>query len=86
MICSKAYGSITRSVKITVVHNMHLQHALFMVITMGFTATKATSYTILGLKFFMSLYKGLKIIYNVNYSKKGYSMEKGRLKKQMNKC
>ena len=80
MICSKAYGSITPSVKVCVVHNMHLQHALFLVLTMGYTATKATGYTILGLKFAMSLFKGLKIIYMLKYSKKGYSMKEGRFK------
>ena len=77
-ICSKAYGSISHSVKVCVVHNMHLQHALFLVITMGFTATKTTSYTILGLKFFMSLFKGLKIIHKLK--KKGCSMKEGRFK------
>ena len=77
-ICSKAYGSITRSVKVCVVHSVHLQHALFLVLTMGFTATKTTSYTILGLKFVMSLQKCLKIIYKLKYSKKGISMKEGR--------
>ena len=75
-ICSKGYGSITHYAKVTVVHNVQLLHALFMVITMGFTATKTTSYTILGLKFFMSLFKGLKIIHKLK--KKGYSMKEGR--------
>ena len=77
-ICSKAYGSITRSVKVCVVHNFHIQHALFIVITMGYLATNATSYTILGLEFFMSLFKGLNIIYMLKYSKKRYSMKEGR--------
>ena len=77
-LCSKAYGSITHSVKVCVVHEIHIQHALFLVLTMGFTATKTTSYTILGLKFVMSLQKCLKIIYKLKYSKKGYSMKEGR--------
>ena len=77
-ICSKAYGSIPQSVKVCVVHNVQLLHALFMVITMGFTATKTTSYTILGLKIFMSLKKCLNIIHMLKYSKKGYSMEEGK--------
>ena len=77
-ICSKAYGSITHSVKVSVVHYLELQHALFMVLTMGFTATKTTSYTILGLKLFISTYKALKIMYMFKYSKKGYSMKEGK--------
>ena len=78
MICSKAYGSIKHSVKVCVVHNVHLQHALFLVLTMGFTATETTSYTILGLKFVMSLQNCLKIIYKLKYSKKRISMKEGR--------
>ena len=77
-ICSKAYGSITGSMKVCVVHNLALQHALFMTITMGFTATRTTAYTILGLKLFTSMYKGLKIIYKLKYTKKGYSEKEGR--------
>ena len=76
-ICSKAHGSIPRSVKVGVVHALELQHALFMVITMGYTATKTTSYTILGLKLFISTYKAMKIMYMLKYSKKGYSMKEG---------
>ena len=76
-ICSKAYGSISRSVKVCVVHSLQLQHALFMCITMGFTANKATSYTIFGVKLFMSTYKGLKIMYMLRYSKKGFSIKEG---------
>ena len=76
-ICSKAHGSIPRSVKVGVVHALELQQALFMVITMGFTANKTTSYTILGLKLFISTYKALKIMYMFKYSKKGYSMKEG---------
>ena len=56
-ICSKGYGSITQSVKVCVVHYVQLQHALFMCITMGFTANKTTSYTIFGLKLFISTYR-----------------------------
>ena len=77
-ICSKGYGSIIRSVKVCVVHYVQLQHALFMCITMGFTANKTTSYTIFGLKLFISTYKALKIMYKLKYSKEGYSMKQGR--------
>ena len=77
-ICSKAYGQITHSIKVCVVHNIHIQHALFMCITMGFTANRITSYTIVGLKLFISLFKGLKIMYKLKYSKKGYSMKEGK--------
>ena len=76
-ICSKGYGSIKPSVKTCVVHNFHIQHALFMCITMGYLATKATSYTILGLKFGLSLQSGLKTIYKLKYSKKAITMNEG---------
>ena len=81
-ICSKAYGKITSSVKVAVVHHLQLLHALFLVLTMGFTATRTTSYTILGVKFFMSLFKAVDIIYMLKYSKKGYSVKEGRYKYQ----
>ena len=68
-ICSKATGSITYSAKVTVVHCLQLQHALFLVVTMGFTATDATSYVICIMDFLMNLYDGLSI---VKKSKKGY--------------
>ena len=77
-ICSKAYGSITRSVKITVVHCLQIQHALFLVIAMGYIATPATSYVILITDFILNFYEALKIIYKLKYSKKGYSVEEGR--------
>ena len=76
-ICTKGYGSITHSVKLCVAHYLQLSHALFMCIAMGFTANRTTGYTILGLKLFISTYKGLKIIYKLKYSKKGYSMKEG---------
>ena len=79
-ICSKAHGSIPHKVKVSVVHSVQLQHALFMVITMGFTANKVTSYTILGFKIFISLYRSLKIIYMLKYSKKGYTINEGMFK------
>ena len=78
-ICSKAHGSVPRSVKVSVVHNLELQHALFLVLTMGFTANTTTTYTILGLQLLISLYNGLNIIYKLKYSKKGNSENEGRL-------
>ena len=77
-VCSKAHGSIPHSVKISVVHNLQIQHALFMVITMGFTATRTTTYTILGLKLGISMFRSLKIIYMLKHSKKGYKMKEGK--------
>ena len=68
-ICSKAHGSIPRSVKVTVVHNLLIQHNLFLVLAMGYTATSATSYVILIVDFLMNVYDGQNIIYK---SKKGY--------------
>ena len=78
-ICSKAHGPIPYSVKVAVVHSLELQQGLFMVITMGFTANTITTYTILGLQLFISLYNGLNIIYKLKYSKKGNSENEGRL-------
>ena len=77
-ICSKGYGSVSHSVKVCVVHLLQIQHALFMCITMGFTANTTTSYTIFGLKLFIGTYKALKIMYKLKHSKKGYSMLEGR--------
>ena len=76
-LCSNAQGSIPPSVKVGVVHALETQQALFMVITMGFTANETTSYTILAMKLFISTYKALKIMYMYKYSKKGYSMKEG---------
>ena len=74
-ICSKVYGSIAHSVKITVVHYLQINHALFLVLTMGYTATPATTYVILIVDFVMNLYNGLKIVYKY---KKGYPSLEGR--------
>ena len=77
-ICSKAHESIPNSVKVSIVHNVQIQHALFMVICMGSVANWTTSYTILGIKLFISMYKGLKIIFMLKFNKKGYSVKEGR--------
>ena len=74
-ICFKAYGSIIHSVKVTVVHNFQIQHALFLVLTLGFTATEVTSYVILCIDFLLNIYDALKILHK---SKKEYSVEEGR--------
>ena len=74
-ICSKGNGSITHSVKVTVVSTLELQHTLFLVLTMGFTATEATSYLILCMDFLVNGYDALKIMYKC---KKGCSLEDGR--------
>ena len=74
-ICSKGYGSITHSAKVTVVHYLQITHALFLVLTMGYTATPATSYVILILDFVMNVYNGLEIVYKY---KKGYPSLEGR--------
>ena len=68
-ICSKANGSITHSAKVTVVHSLQIQHGLFLVLVMGYTATTATSYVICIMDFLMNVYDGLSIVKN---SKKGY--------------
>ena len=74
-INSKGYGSITHSAKVTVVHYLQIQHALFLVLTMGYTATPATTYVILIVDFVMNLYNGLEIVYKY---KKGYPSLEGR--------
>ena len=74
-ICSKANGSIIHSAKVTVVHFLQIQHALFLVLTMGYTATPATSYVILSLDFLINIYDALKIIYK---TKKQYPSQEGR--------
>ena len=81
-ICSKAHGSIRHSVKVTVVSNLEIQHALFLVLTMGFTATEATSYLILCIDFLFNGYEAFKIMYK---SKKGYSLEEGRFISRSNR-
>ena len=73
-ICSKGYGSITHSAKVTVVHYLQITHALFLVLTMGYTATPATSYVILSLDFLFNIYDALKIIYK---TKKQYPPQEG---------
>ena len=73
-ICSKAHGSIPRSVKVTVVHNLLIQHNLFLVLAMGYTATPATSYVIQSLDFLFNIYDALKIIYK---TKKQYPPQEG---------
>ena len=77
-ICSKEHESIPRSVKVSVVHNAQIIHALSMVIWMGFVTNRTTSYTILGIKLFISMYKGFEIIYMLKFNKKGYSVKEGR--------
>ena len=73
-ICSKAYGSIIHSAKVTVVHSLQIAHALLLVLTMGYTATPATSYVILSLDFLFNIYDALKIIYK---TKKQYPPQEG---------
>ena len=73
-ICSKGYGSIIHSAKVTVVHVLQIAHALFLVLTMGYTATPATSYVILSLDFLFNIYDALKIIYK---TKKQYPPQEG---------
>ena len=77
-ICSKAHESIPHSVKVSVVHNAQIIHALAMVLFMGSVTNRTTSYTILGIKLFISMYKGLKIIFMLKFNKKGYSVKEGR--------
>ena len=81
-ICSKACGLITHSASVTVVQVVQLQHALFLVLTMGFSATMETSYVILFLEFILNVYEALKIIFKLKY--KGYSMEDGRFSSRSN--
>ena len=77
-ICSKAHESIPNSVKVYVIQNVQIQHALFMIICMGSVANRTTSYTIIGIKLFISMYKGLKIIYMMKSNKTEYSVNEGR--------
>ena len=51
-------------------HYMEVRHASFLAIMLGGVATQATTYCVIGMDFALNIYHGLKIVYNLKYSKK----------------
>ena len=71
-------GSDMHKVQLMCSHYVECVHAIYMAIILASVATKATTYTIIGIDFITNIYNGLTIVYAFKYSKKKNSRNEGR--------
>ena len=65
--------------KISCIHFIESAHALNMAILLGSVATPLTTYIIIGLDFSINIYHGLKIVYQLKFSKKENAKDEGKM-------